>query len=272
MKRTIITSLLFALTLGATAQSENPRGIYRMMTLTGKLGEVISPFDQYKICTDSMTLMVSGQNNYFSMTDNDHDVFYYTGDVSKSEDDTSTRIYDSDAKHFTQKWWSRYPNHIHFPYNGWCIEKYESGQYSEPGKIFFDALTGEAQVDAANPLTGTWRTIGFVDELHQVKKNLPRMLEQYPTSKYYNGFIVFTPQTHAMVSPQGGVVDKVEYLSKKSYKIGNTTHQVKWLSKNRIAIDEVVDYRRDWMILERVTDGISPLSRIASQYVSNRKK
>ena len=264
--------MLAALTLGAAAQTENPRGIYKMITLTGNLGEVNAPYDQYKICTDSMTLMVSGQNAFFSITDNDHDVFYYTGDQPKSEDDKSTRIYDSDAKHFTQKWWSRYPNHIHFPNNGWCIEKYESGKYSEPGKIFFDALTGEAEMDATNVLTGTWRIIGMVDELRDIKKSLPRLHEQYPTSKFLNSFLVFSQKNWAMVAPQGGVVDKIEYFSKKSYKIGNTTHQVKWLTKDRIAIDDINDYRIDWMILERVTDGISPLSRIASQLISNRRR
>jgi hypothetical protein len=80
MKRTLIALLLTILTLGVTAQSENPRGIYMMTTLTGNLGEVKAPYEQYKICTDTMTLMVSAQNNTFSMTDNDHDVFYYTGD------------------------------------------------------------------------------------------------------------------------------------------------------------------------------------------------
>ena len=41
---------LASLPLTSIAQSENPRGIYKMMTLTGKLGEIPSPFDQYKIC------------------------------------------------------------------------------------------------------------------------------------------------------------------------------------------------------------------------------
>ena len=34
--------LLVSLTAGATAQTENPRGIYRLMTLVGKNGEVPS--------------------------------------------------------------------------------------------------------------------------------------------------------------------------------------------------------------------------------------
>ena len=83
MKKTFITMLLATLTLGAAAQTENPRGIYKMMTLTGKQGEIKAPFDQYKICTDSITMMVSVQNAFFNIVDNDKQVFNYTGDQPK---------------------------------------------------------------------------------------------------------------------------------------------------------------------------------------------
>ena len=67
MKKSIITLLLVSLAMAATAQTENPRGIYKMMTLTGKVGEVKAPYEQYKVCTDSVTLMVSFQNAFFSI-------------------------------------------------------------------------------------------------------------------------------------------------------------------------------------------------------------
>ena len=262
--------LVFA-AMGAAAQTENPRGIYKMITLTGKLGEVNSPFDQYKVCTDSMTLMVSVQENYFSITNNDHDVFYYTGEEQKTEGGHETRIYDSNAEHFTQKWWSTLQNHAYFPYNGWCIEKYESGKYSEVGKIMFDALTGKAEVDATNPLTGTWRIIGYVDELRDLKKELPKLLEQYPESKYVNSFLVLTPNTGTLlVNGLNGVVNKIEYNGKKAYKVDGTTNKVKWLSKDRIAVEEHIDYRIDYQVLERVTDGRTVLSHIGSQFVKRK--
>ena len=74
MKKPIFILLLATLAMGATAQTENPRGIYKMMTLTGKVGEVKAPYEQYKVCTDSITLMVSFQNAFFSISDNDHKV------------------------------------------------------------------------------------------------------------------------------------------------------------------------------------------------------
>lgn len=43
---------------------------------------------------------------------------------------------------------------------------------------------------------------------------------------------------------------------------------VKWLTKDRIAVEEHIDYRIDWKILERVNDGQSMMSRIAG-YICN---
>jgi hypothetical protein len=271
MKMLMATAII-SLPIIVNAQTENPRGIYKMTTLTGKLGEVKAPFEQYKICTDSVTLMVTEQAAFFSICNNDYQVFNYTGDQPKFEGDRSTLIYDSNANQFKMKWWSTYTNHIHFPDNDWCIEKYESDTYSEKGKVFFGALTGKAEADAANPLTGTWRFIGYVDELRNAKKELPKLHEQYPTSKYFNSFVIFTPKDWTMiVGGASGGVEKIEYNGKKSYKVGNKTQQVKWLSKNRIALEEHIDYRTDWIIMERVTDGTTPLSHIASQFISRTR-
>jgi len=268
MKKTILTLLLAALCVGANAQTENPRGIYKLMTIVGKSGEVNSPFHQYKVCTDSLTLMVVFQRaGVFRITNNDRMVFNYTGDQPKSEDDKSILIYDSSAEHFTEKWWSDYPNHMIFPSNDWCMEKYESGQYTKESRIAFDAMTGKAEVDAGNPLTGTWRIIGYVDELRDVKKELPKLHEQYPQSKYFNNFFVFSPKDLVLVSGNGGAVDEVTYDGKKAFKVGTVTYPVKWLSKDRIAVEEHIDYRTDWRIMERVTDGQPPLSHICSQYI-----
>ena len=266
MKKVFLFMLLASLAMGVSAQTENPRGIYRMMTLTGKAGEVKAPFEQYKVCTDSITLMVSFKNVFFSISNNDHKVFNYTGDQPKDENDKTTLIYDSNADHFTMKWWSQYTSHLHFPKNDWCIEKYESGKFSEFGRIAFDALTGKAEVAPRNPLTGTWRIIGYVDELRDVKRELPKLHERYRTSKYFNSFMVLSPENAVLItSGVGGGVDKVEYDGKNAYKMGNKTYRVKWLSKDCIAVEERIDYRIDWQILERVTDGRTPLSCIASQ-------
>jgi len=270
-QKMLVAVAFISLPMVVNAQMENPRGIYKMTTLMGKMGEVKAPFEQYKICTDSVTLMVSERAAFFSISNNDHRVLNYTGEQPASEGDKSPLIYDSNDKQFKLKWWSTYTHHIHFPNNDWCIEKYESGKYTEKSKVFFDAITGASDVDASNPLTGTWRFIGYVDELRDVKRELLKLHEQYDKSKYFNSFFVFAPKYLTMLIQNGGVVDKIYYNGKKSYKCGNMTRQVKWLSKDRIAVEEHIDYRTDWMILERVTDGTTPLSHIASQFVSKTR-
>ena len=83
--------------------------------------------------------------------------------------------------------------------------------------------------------------------------------------------MVFTPQSLTTVFSRGGGVDIIELNGKKAYMSAGKTYQIKWLSKNRIAIEDHIDYRTDWMILERVTDGSTPLSHIAGQYVGNHR-
>ena len=69
----------------------------------------------------------------------------------------------------------------------------------------------------------------------------------------------------------GGIVNQISYIDKNSYKLPKSVLRIKWLSKNRIAIEEKIDYRIDWKILERVTEKQSMMSRIASQYVTRRQ-
>jgi len=271
MKKTVVTLLFASLALGTTAQTENPRGIYKMATLTGKVGEVIAPFEQYKICTDSLTLMVAERNGTFVITDNDHCVFNYTGEQPKTDGDKGPLIYDSGPAEFKLKWWSPYVGHLYFPKDDWCIEKYVSGQYSAKGRIFFDALTGKPEADKSNPLIGTWRFIGFVDELHDMGKVLPKLRQDYPSSKYYNSFMVFLQKHVISISARGGRVDDIYYDGRKGFRSNNTNTQTKWLSKDCVAVEFSVDYRTDWMILERVVDGSTPLSAIAGQYVANSR-
>ena len=44
----LMAAAFISLPIIAKAQTENPRGIYKMTTLTGKMGEVKAPFEQYK--------------------------------------------------------------------------------------------------------------------------------------------------------------------------------------------------------------------------------
>lgn len=275
MKKTVVALLAASLTIGAAAQTENPRGIYKLTKVTGKMGEVKAPFDQYKVCTDSITLMVSIQREeeaFFAIGDNDHKVFDYTGEQPKSADDKSTLIYDSNAEHFSMKWWSQYTNHELFPNNDWCTEKYESGKYSLVGRIAFDALTGKAVVDPHNPLTGTWRIISDqVKSLDNIKKELPALREQSQNHVLFNSFIVLSPESAVwVVGGLLGNVERVKYDGKNAFKTFRndieSDYQVKWLSKDCIAVWHRTS-SQNWMIFERLTGGQTPLSGIASQFI-----
>lgn len=257
--------LLAILPFIGNAQTENPRGIYKMTTLIGKLGEMNAPFDQYKICTDSVTLHLIVNGDRFSIRNNDHQIFNYTGQEHKDPANKSSLIYDSNEKQFTLKWWSNFESAF-YPKNDWCLEKYESGVYSAMGRIIIESLTKNNVKDNEKPLFGTWRNLGILDELGNTRKSISKLIEQYPTSKYVNQFLVFNAKTLVIITPNSGMVMKIGYDGKKSFKTGNITQRVKWLSKNRIAVEFISDYHRDWNILERVTDD-TPLRNIAGMYV-----
>ncbi|MBR3442105.1 MAG: hypothetical protein IKG96_00435 [Bacteroidaceae bacterium] len=259
-------------TLAATAQfafaqnTENPRGIYKLTSLTGKQGETKAPFDQYKICTDSVTLHLSIEGNHFSLGSNDRSIYNYTGEAPDPIDNLALRIYDSNAQRFTLKWWSKYRDHLFFPENDWCVEKYESGQFSPTGRRLIDALTSTGNADKANPLIGTWRVLGMMDELRNVKQELGRL--QDPKSRERrreDAFVIFTPEN--MVHTGQWAITNVTYIDKKNMKIGNLVMHLTWLSKDIVALEVKQGWRTDYEIWQRTTDGQSVLSRIASIYV-----
>ncbi len=141
MKKNVFFTFLALVMMTAQAQTENPRGIYKLTSLIDKEGLTIqAPFDQYKICMDSVTLMFTVQGGGYSLDKNDLQMFNYTGEMHDANNATATRIFDSNAEHFTLKWWSTYNNHLYFPHNDWCTEFYESGKYSVHAKAILDAL------------------------------------------------------------------------------------------------------------------------------------
>ena len=247
------------------AQTENPRGVYKMTWLEGKQGKVKAPFDQYKICTDSVTLMMSVQGNQYQIGKNDSNVFNYTGEAPDANDSTATRIFDSNAEHFTLKWWSTTPFHLHFPHNDWCTEYYESNQYSENGKKILDALMSPPAHEAKNPLIGTWRLIGFMDELRNVKKELKRIKEK-PMEGIYT---VFTPEYIVALSRSIGLLYPAPNpYNKRVFKVGKDENKITWLSPDLIAVEIHQDYRTDYEILERATQETA-FDGIASHAVRN---
>lgn len=259
-------------TLSATAQKENPRGVYKLITLDGRVGLVNAPLDQYKICTDSVTLMLNiYQGDKFQIGRSDKEILNYTGERAEDENDHTTRIYDSNAEHFTLKWWSENPGHPFFPAKGWCTEFYEAGKYSPEAKPFFDMLMNPSITEMNNnPFLGTWRFLGYMDELRDTKKDVARMIEEYPHSKYRNWrFLVLQPEKYIGIVQQSssmvGISGKADYEGKKLYKINGRDNAVKWLSKDIFASPFTTDYRTDYEIWQRVTDDTPLINYISSR-------
>lgn len=234
----------------------NPRGVYKLMGLLDKYDTLIKePYDQYKICTDSVTLMLSISGNHFRLSRNDSRIFNYTGEAADPQDSTATRIYDSNQEHFTLKWWSTTPGHLYFPNKDWCTEYYEANKYSEPGKIIFDALMSPPQSDKANPFIGTWRAVGMMDEMRDMKNEMQRIHEEYEKrSPLGRGYHILTPTYFINTTASRGTVHTVTYNNKKSLTIGPTTYKLTWLGKDRVAIEIHEGFHTDYEIWERMTE------------------
>lgn len=279
MKRmTIIAFAAFAW-LGAQAQdslTENPRGVYRMTSLVGKAGRIEAPYDQYKVCTDSITLVCSVEKTgNFAISHNDKQPHNHTGRRHSNPMNREPLIYDSNDKQFTLEWWSEIPNHIHFPYNGWCTEYYRSGLYSEKAKPFFDAIMQPVEADKANELIGTWRIIGWhLDEVKGVK-NMKKILEEMKQSTpsfAYTSF-VFTP-THVVKvwHVHNCEAEKVSYKGKNKIVLSDGKElKVIRLSKDCIAYPIPNKYGNDYMVLQRDNSGQPIIGKIASFYLSGGK-
>lgn len=229
---------LVLLPFTCNGQTKNPRGIYKLITLVGKNGKIPSPFDQYKICTDSATITVYGERNNtftFSIVDS---VINYTGETPQSK---KTQIYDSNDKHFSIKWWSEYANHWYFPHNDWCIENYEAEKYSDVAKPIFEAITKQVKEDKDNSLIGTWYCVGERDELEKAEKFAKVVKKQNVTDVINWGtgkFILFTPNHIVNVWParrntMSASLKNVEYDgASKFYVKGDRFTEINWYSKD----------------------------------------
>ena len=281
--------------------TENPRGIYKLMSLKGN--REIKPYigDIYKIVTDSVTmrLQVNNANRKIFMIDiPDFRPFNYTGARTDLDlIDKSTRVYDSNSKRFTQKWWSTIPNHTIFPYNQWCYEYYESGKYSEAAKPIFDELRTSQQSDPKNQLIGTWKSTmeiqmiagdgveNWVENLKKVdnwKDMLAYLNQTNPKREYdqndFAEYYIFTPSKHfffAMFYKRqlvAGEYDNITYNGKETFVSGdNHNRRIYWLTKDAFVMNSNPVGKEKWCIYERVTDKNTMLSRICSHFIQHKE-
>ncbi len=135
MKRlTNCLACLVIATASTFAQSEAPRGLYRMQRLGYENGQPdrVPEMVQYKYSSDyvPMTLMVTKNTpadySYVMRMDEPHP-YNFTGDIAVGQDGRGTRIYNSNSEHFTLKWYNSVrPNEGKvFPMNEFITEYYD---------------------------------------------------------------------------------------------------------------------------------------------------
>lgn len=272
MKTKFICSLVLAyLSIGCYAQvntegnCENPRGVYKLMSVKGKDGQHLKePFDQYKICTDSISLMLTISGNRISLGKQDKNIINYTGEEPDPKNNKTTRIYDSNNQHFTLKWWSETKGHLLFGEKEWVTEFYESHRYSLNGKEVIYALMDQRKPDPKNKLIGGWRIIGKVDELKDMKNEIKNMQDAVEKNQRCT-YLVLNEKNCIMFNT---AIMPVVYNSKNSITISNETHTVIPIDKTHIAVSIKNCNGYDYHIWERIPDDVPLFSMIAHGYLS----
>lgn len=270
MRRAIVSICMLvcsAMLFVGNAQTENPRGVYKLMTLEGKQGEIISPYEQYKICSDSATLTFRLEKNCFSITKQD-DVFNYTGDQPQSAGDKHTLIYNSNAKHFSEKWWSNYKDHLYFPEDDWCTEHYESGRYAGEAEPILKLLTTTVVKEKSNPFSGAWRMIGMKDDLKVAKKQIPSLINDFEThTSEAKLFMVVTSSKALLIACADdamGIMTEFSHDGKDTFVREKNAAKVKWLKRNIIAIENKKDNRTGYEIWQQVNFSEPIIGKITS--------
>lgn len=263
MKRLLLLTIILLSGGTAYGQTEDPRGIYKMKSLIDNQGlEINAPYDQYKVCTDSVTLMVSIYGNRFNISNNDG-MLNYTGEAPDTADPHRTRIYDSNAEGFTLRWWSNYTKHLYFPQNDWCTEYYVADSYSTAGKKVFDLLTSQMPgYDKRHPLYGAWRMLDIVDELKDVKKFIKEVQAEPAKSWNTNIQIITSGQIFSL----SGTIADIESDGKTYYMIDNQDRTACHVISPDYMVREVKRGRvTDYAVWQRVTDPRTPLEIVAGR-------
>lgn len=234
--------------IGAHAQegmTENPRGVYKLIDFVGKGGKTYeASSDQYKICTDSVTLTLTITKNHFEFKRLDGDmVFNYTGVEPDAESPHASRIYDSNEQRFSVKWWCEgYTDRPLFPASDWCIEHYESGKFSQTGKEIMDAFMLKNYENESNPLIGVWQSVGSVKN-PQDKEAVSRVFAMNESKRVYR---ILTPTHLLLFEGSGGTIVPVKINGKdsfdESFEKGVETHSIIWISHDTIAVEMYPKY------------------------------
>lgn len=165
----VLFALIALASMSVYAQKENPRGLYKLQTISNEDGTTVKPpFEQYKFYSDYVGLTFAldddsfdkGGQTSFTLQDLDGGLVSYTGKVPMEAEGKKIQIYDSDQKKFTMRWFNdRLPNNSLFPYNQFSYEYYSSqkGISKNVVKAFDMLKMNIGKKNKTNPFHGVWR-------------------------------------------------------------------------------------------------------------------
>jgi len=168
-RKTILSVLLMLGVISASAQTENPRGLYKLQKFFYDDGtEKPAPFEQYKYCGENAALTLFDIEETkelgtisFTIQNQDGDPLNYTGKIPVGEDGKGIQIYDSSKKGFKLRWFNnRFKNHIHFPMNSFVGETYTTKGIIPLLSEAMMVLTTKEWKSSHNML-GVWRRRGY---------------------------------------------------------------------------------------------------------------
>lgn len=163
-----LLACLLLTSAGTFAQSENPRGLYKLQRLGYENGrpDHVPELAQYKYSADfaPVTLIVykKTDNDYaYSLRQDEPHPYNYTGDKAVGEDGRGTRIYDSNSEHFALKWYNTVRPHEGeiFPMNEFITEYYDRKDI-EPQMQRSILMLEQKHEKPSHRFAGCWRMMG----------------------------------------------------------------------------------------------------------------
>lgn len=248
-----------------SAQSSNPRGVYKRVAI-GINGETVKDSsDTYKICTDTITLMVYVADDVFTIIQHD-DVLNYTGQSVDENDSCKTRVYDSDSTQFTEMWKNDIFG-VAFVAQGWCTEYYKAGAYTDKGRIIMDFLMNPACSQTSAPLYGIWKNVGNFSQMEDLKNAFESGDALADENAKLLSMFIFRPNYMVCLAvgenmTVNGVVEEMELP-------GDGQNCCLWLAADYIVVGSGIE-ETPFSLLKRVTDKQCVLN-IISPYVDRVK-
>ncbi len=196
-------ALLIGLCLASVvsnAQDVNPRGLFLWKNTSYENGrpDKLPEIQQYKYCTDEATLQLVIRTDVtvpkvdfqMSVLQNDNYPFVVTGDVPQGMDGKRPRIYDSNGKSFTLKWYNNIlPRDVMFPYNEFITEYYSKDGVDSRAQRCFDLCQLKLKGNPKkNKLFGSWYRVGTFTKVDNFDVIIPCPNDMY---KVYDEDVYF---------------------------------------------------------------------------------